>query len=237
MRELSTDRPDLTESPFTLDAGHAQLEMDLVNLSRDRQGGIEREGVGVAALNVKLGLTARADLQLLLDAWRRETIEIEPRTRSEAKGAGDLTARLKVNLIGNDGGRWAIAVMPAVTFPTSANGLGGDEVGAGVAVPLALDLGGRGGAGFMIEASTQDGVHAWLSTATYARDIAGPLAGFVELTFGGEGGDAPAATLATFDSGLTFAVTPDVQLDAGIVLGLTRDTEDARGFVGLTVRR
>src|SRR5258707_15821817 len=28
MRAFTTDRPDLTESPFTVDAGHFQLEMD-----------------------------------------------------------------------------------------------------------------------------------------------------------------------------------------------------------------
>ncbi len=32
MREMSTDRPDKTESPYTVDAGHFQWEMDLANL-------------------------------------------------------------------------------------------------------------------------------------------------------------------------------------------------------------
>src|SRR5438093_6841318 len=36
LRELSTDRPDKTESPYTVDAGHFQIEMDLVSYSRDR---------------------------------------------------------------------------------------------------------------------------------------------------------------------------------------------------------
>ena len=29
MREMSTDRPDKTESPYTVDAGHFQIETDL----------------------------------------------------------------------------------------------------------------------------------------------------------------------------------------------------------------
>src|SRR4051794_40660281 len=36
MREFNTDRPDLTESPFTVDAGHFQIEMDILNYSYDR---------------------------------------------------------------------------------------------------------------------------------------------------------------------------------------------------------
>jgi hypothetical protein len=36
LRELSTDRPDKTERPFTVDAGHFQLEMDLFSYACDR---------------------------------------------------------------------------------------------------------------------------------------------------------------------------------------------------------
>ena len=35
MREMSTDRPDLTESAYTVDAGHFQIETDLVSFSHD----------------------------------------------------------------------------------------------------------------------------------------------------------------------------------------------------------
>ena len=35
MRDLSADRPDLTESPYTVDAGHFQLEMDVLRYARD----------------------------------------------------------------------------------------------------------------------------------------------------------------------------------------------------------
>ena len=33
MRPLSTDRPDTTESPYTVDAGHFQMEMDVAVLA------------------------------------------------------------------------------------------------------------------------------------------------------------------------------------------------------------
>jgi hypothetical protein len=33
MRELSADRPDKTDCPFTVDAGHFQVEMDFANLT------------------------------------------------------------------------------------------------------------------------------------------------------------------------------------------------------------
>jgi hypothetical protein len=39
LRELTTDRPDATESPFTIDAGRLQLELEAVSYTRDRSGG------------------------------------------------------------------------------------------------------------------------------------------------------------------------------------------------------
>ena len=39
MRDLSPDRPDATESPYTVDAGHYQLEMDFANFTYDQTDG------------------------------------------------------------------------------------------------------------------------------------------------------------------------------------------------------
>src|SRR4051794_28712490 len=51
LREMSTDRPDTTESPITVDAGHFQVEVDAVSMTRD-QGVTD---TAVAAMNLKLG--------------------------------------------------------------------------------------------------------------------------------------------------------------------------------------
>src|SRR5688500_19361057 len=58
MRDMSTDRPDTTESPLTVDAGHFQLEMSFFDVSRHE--------TAVAPMNLKVGLTDNSDLQLVL---------------------------------------------------------------------------------------------------------------------------------------------------------------------------
>jgi len=35
MREMTTDRPDVTQSPYTIDAGHLQIELSLIEYTRD----------------------------------------------------------------------------------------------------------------------------------------------------------------------------------------------------------
>src|SRR5687768_7839887 len=60
MREMSTDRPDKTESPYTVDAGHFQIEMDLFSYSYDRYNSARRdvraESLSIAPMNLKAGL-------------------------------------------------------------------------------------------------------------------------------------------------------------------------------------
>src|SRR5687767_14556340 len=59
MREMSTDRPDKTESAYTVDAGHFQLEMDVVSYGYDRHN-VARDhtvsdNLAIAPFNFKVG--------------------------------------------------------------------------------------------------------------------------------------------------------------------------------------
>lgn len=83
LRELTTDRPDKTESPYTVDAGHFQLGTDLLSYTRDGDG--ELENFAIAPTNFKVGLLNNVDLQVITETYniqrtrnrdigRRETI-------------------------------------------------------------------------------------------------------------------------------------------------------------------
>src|ERR1041385_6021545 len=69
MREMSTDRPDKTESPFTVDAGHFQVEADIVNYAYDRYNSARTdtrvETVRIAPVNFKVGIGNDIDVQLV----------------------------------------------------------------------------------------------------------------------------------------------------------------------------
>ena len=127
MRPLSTDRPDATESPYTVDAGHYQLELEIGNWSKD---GSDRQ-FSFAELNAKYGLNASNDLQLVLPFFSH--------VEGGAEGFGDIQVRLKHNMWGNDGGKTALALMPFVRIPTANGGLGDGKVAGGLIVPLAIE--------------------------------------------------------------------------------------------------
>jgi hypothetical protein len=233
LRELSTDRPDITESPYTVDAGHLQIEMDLVAYTRDRHtperdGGFE--AWSFATTNVKLGLTNWIDLQVVVPTYQR--------IRGGAEGFGDITVRTKFNLWGNDGGRTAFALMPFVTIPTASDGLGTDEWEAGLIIPFAAELPNDWGFGAMLEIdylSNGSGGRQWdfVTSITFSRAIAGELGGYVEFV---SVLSTEADWVATANAGFTYGISDNVQLDGGINVGLTRAAEDLAPFLGLSIR-
>ncbi|HAB18253.1 MAG TPA: transporter [Verrucomicrobiota bacterium] len=245
MRPMSLDRPDKTESPFTVDAGHFQLEMDLVNYAHDRESerGVQltTDAFAIAPMNWKAGLANRVDFQVVAQTFNHLRIEDSAGQVESQSGFGDVLTRLKINLWGNDGGPTALAVMPYVVWPTSQNGLGAETVQGGIIVPFAADLPAGWGLGMMTEfdfgrAETATEVAAsFVNTITVGRDIVGPLAGYVEF-FSEVSTEADTPWIGTVDFGLTYAVSENLMFDVGINFGVTRSAPDFNPFLGLAYR-
>ncbi|CAA9243578.1 MAG: hypothetical protein AVDCRST_MAG42-2152 [uncultured Chthoniobacterales bacterium] len=246
MRELSTDRPDKTESPYTVDAGHFQIESDLASFSYDAFNGdptdTTTESWSFANTNFKVGLLNNVDLQVVVSTFNH--VRTEDRTfdiAEESSGFGDVVTRLKINLWGNDGGQTALALMPFVKFPTSQQDLGNDAVEGGLIVPLAIALPAEWQMGLMTQFDfnrdgSGSGYHTeFINTVTLSHDIVGDLAGYVEF-FSAVSTEDESDWVGTVDLGLTYGLTADIQLDAGVNVGVTRAADDVNPFVGATWR-
>src|SRR5688572_13421862 len=98
MREMSTDRPDVTESPNTVDAGHFQAELSLIEWTHDEEGGVEADQINVLPMNLKVGLLNNLDLQLVLDPYVNVRVKVEGGGSARVDGFGDTQLRAKLNL-------------------------------------------------------------------------------------------------------------------------------------------
>lgn len=229
LRPLSTDRPDTTESPHTVDAGHFQLEMEVANASRD---GSER-GLSLGELNAKYGLDAATDLQLVTPFYQR--------VRGRGEGFGNIEIRLKRNLWGNDEGRTALALMPFVKIPTANGELGNGEFEGGLIIPFGFEGPAGWSCAVMAELdleATDTGGHyhfVGLTSATTSHALTEDTGVFLELVsiLSAESG---ADWEAYFNTGMTWGVTPAWQIDGGVRCGLTSAATGFTPFLGVSTK-
>lgn len=247
LRDLTTDRPDTTESPITVDAGHFQLELSFFDHTRNRdRDGVRTEDTVFAPFNLKVGLTNRIDFQFVFEPWVVSRTRTPGQPTETIRGQGDLTLRLKINLWGNDGaepgfGNTTFGLMPYVKLPTARRGIGNGRVEGGLIVPLGLDLPAGFGLSFMLQgefardAENRRYGFELTHTASLGHKIFGELGGYVEYV-----GITPSRTGSTyrafFSTGLTYGIGKNAQIDAGARFGLNRGSDDFNFFSGLSVR-
>src|SRR6266566_2716636 len=221
VREITTDRPDKTESPFTVDSGHFQIEADILNYTYDRYNPARTdsrvETLRIAPMNLKVGLCNDVDLQLVLETYESvRTHDLTTGAVRKNRGFGDILIRTKWNAWGNDGGTTAFGVMPYVKLPTNQDKLGNDSVEGGAIFPFALELPAGWSMGLMtqldlVHDASGSGNHPeFLNSVTFGHDIIGNLAGYAEF-FSAVSTESGSDWIGTVDVGLTYGLTRDIQ--------------------------
>ncbi len=241
MRGMNTDRPDSTESPFTVDAGHFQVEASVLDYNRDRSQGVKNETWSFGMMNLKAGLLDRTDIQFVFDS------HVNSKTTgagagSTANGISDLTVRLKQNLWGNEGDTaTAFALMPWISAPTGSGDLSADKYQGGLIAPLAFGITEGVAAAVMLQGdalwddSASKYYVEWTHTATCGIEVAESLGVFVEYV-----GQLDSGTTSNYrasaNTGITYAVNDNLILDTGVRLGLNRAADDIGWFAGVSYR-
>ena len=245
MREMSPDRPDKTDSPFTVDAGHYQLEMDFVNLTYDapnsEHGNVKSEDYQIAPMNAKVGVLNNVDFQLVLSPYQWQRIEDKTAGAVEHQsGFGDITPRVKVNLVGNDGGFFALALIPFVKFPTAQNNLGNGACEGGVGIPYAFNVPNWDvGLQTTVSCDHDDiggGYHAEIDNSiSIGHAVIGKLEYHVEF-FSSVSTEQNSEWVGTVDTWFTYQVNKNLIFDSGVYIGVTPAADNWHPWVGMTWR-
>lgn len=238
LREMETDRPDVSESPITVDAGHFQYEADLVSMERHTSDAGKDRQTTINRGNLKWGLTSSTSLQIGVETLvlLRHTDKQDP-TPQKAQGFGDVNLRIKQNIIGNNGGRFALAVLPYLKFPTAT--YTDTKYEGGIIVPLSLQLPHDWKLGGQVEIDRlqnedDDQLHTeWLQSLTISHDIIEKLTGIVETYYTY---DLDHHQLSNYlNAALQLEIAKDLKVDAGVNYGLQHEALK-KYFVGLAFR-
>lgn len=241
LRPMVPDRPGITESPYSVDAGHFQYETDFLRLLTRREGSAYGHDWYFNHALLKIGLSDKVDFQVGVDSYTdtRNYDEADPSQTQLARGFGDLTLRLKRTLVGDDDSRWALGLIGYVQLPTGGlRGDGAAEFGAVLPVVYQLtkpwSIGGQVATEVYWDREAQGRYLQLTPTFTTDYQFTDLIQSFVELV--GYWDVRQAAWRSSVNTGFQLDVSPNVQLDFGTHLPITHSV-DREYFVGLSFRR
>ena len=249
MREMTTDRPDITESPFTVDAGHVQFETTIVGYTRSAPDAAHTvtDEFEFATTNMRIGITNSAELSLVWQPYGTVRVRQEDPFRIfHQSGIGGLNLRAKYNLWGNDTfekpGATALALLPFVLLPTDRhNGISPEFVAGGIVVPFAVKLSDKwevalNGGLVHLRDDAESSYHTeYLASASFSYEWSEKLSTYYEVAgrFNTENSRGDPVVLGT---GFTYKLSKNLQLDAGVNVGVTPAADRINPFVGISAR-
>lgn len=233
MREFSIDRPDVTESPITVDAGHFQFEGDLIKWTKEFQDSSSPTTLSYMNALYKFGLTGGWDIHIGLEL---HNVYKDSEGNKIDDGYGATTIRLKRNFWGNDGStKTALGMIPYVSF-VEGNPFD-SKANFGVGFPFSyglsekLDLGAQPQFDFVMD---ENGDHELSFFQTVV--VGGPLAGDLDFYFEGLFIAPPSGeNQMLINGGLIYNVNPNMKIDIATNVGVTKEAP-TRVYLGLSFR-
>ena len=243
LRSFNPDRPTKAFNPYTVDAGHFQYEMDLINYAYQKTGTVRTNTILAPNPTLKLGITNNIDFELNIAPFEQvETKDVATGISSRFTGPSDLFLRSKINLWGNDGGKSAFALIPYVKAPTAPNDIGNGAAEGGIIAPLSFSLPNDFTLLFnseidILKNSLDNDYHAgFINLVNLSKPIIKDVTLYVELW--SDVIDDPAHTVRqySFDTAIAWTVRANTQIDIGANFGLNSDTPAIQVYAGLAQR-
>jgi Putative MetA-pathway of phenol degradation len=241
LRDFCPDRPGLNTPACTMDKGHADVEIGLVDWTLDRHSGERTDDYVLADTLVRYGLSDSAELQLEWEGLGFERSGSASDVR-HGTGSGDLKVAVRKNLHNPDGSGFSIALMPFVTLPVGDKTFGRRGWTTGLVVPISYDLPHGFQLAFTGEADAAadevgSGHHlVWNATAglqiPFGEDVSGTLE--FQQARDDDPGEASNMTLGAFS--LAWQLVSSLQFDVGSVVGMSHEAPDVEFYAGIARR-
>jgi hypothetical protein len=244
LRKFAPDRPAKGFSVRTVDAGHFEIETDLISTTISNSQGLTTHSFQGFDPTLKLGLTNWMDFEIQFNGlqYTEAADGTSPFNFQNSTGFGDVFLRSKINLLGNDSGPIGFALIPYVKLPSSTPLISNGAVEGGLIAPLALRP-----ADFIVTLMTEvDDLKSATSNNRYANFVnlvsvshAVPgtegINATVEL-FSSVGTDPGTPPVYTLDFGMNFRLSQHTILDVGVNLGLNEAAPKVQVYTGISAR-
>lgn len=241
-RDLCPDRPGLGTPACTVAKGEMVAEVGLADWTRQRDGTTRTDSLLFGGALLRLGLSHSLEIQV---GWTTLGHVRERDTASGLHGAatrvGDVELALRQNIRNPDGSGLSVAIMPHVTLPVGRVPVGAGDWGAGVRLPVSVDLGGPSLALTpQVDAAVDADGHGrhlqFGSVAGLGFDLSDAVSASAEVSLFRDHDPAGHSTEALVGLSLGWQPDGDSQWDIGANAGLNRASPDIQLYFGYTRR-
>jgi hypothetical protein len=245
LRDLCPDRPGRGTSACTLDAGYVQLESDVFNATFARQDGVTTDTWLITNPNLKYGVTDDFDIEANIVPYEIvRTHDAKSGVTTTDEGIGDLFLHVKWAVVGNGGSDFALVLEPFLKLPTAPASIGNGAVEGGFVVPLAWALPDGWSLGStpevdILKNAGDSGRHvAFTDVVGLSRGVGGGVTLGVEAWESTDFDPAGSTQQFSFDADAAWIPDgmPNLQLDAGVNIGLNRNTPGVQIYTGVSKR-
>jgi hypothetical protein len=227
---IATDRPDFVESSQVVGKGRAQLE---TSVQWEREDG--QRTLSTPTL-VRLGVGESFELRFETDGRT-----VTHAGADNSTGWADTAAGIKWHVADQAGNAPSMALLLHADLPSGSAALRGHGVRPSLRLVAewefaqGLSLGVMPGIGS--ETNENGSRYGYgILAATLGKEFNERVRGFVELAAPQVAHAADGGTQLSFDTGLTYLVNKDCQLDAVLTHGLNRRSPDLGVGIGLSIR-
>ena len=218
-----------------------QVETTIAAWTHDKSGEVETEELAIGETAFNYGLTDRMDVEITIAPFGQVTVKAAGE-RERDSGFGDIRLRAKYRVTA-DSSPLQVAVLPFVKLPTAKRSMGNGKVEGGIAIPMQWSIPGSTLA-LILEPELDiladgdgDGYHAGMVQVV---GLGLPLSSRfgVSADIRAVWDWDPSGTTRQYAAGASgaYLLSNDVQLDAGVNVGLNRETSDVQVYSGIAFR-
>ena len=239
---LITDRPDQTESAFTVPSRLFQVEAGW-GYGERREEGAEVTFQGFPQALLRIGLNDRFELRLGVPGFEIDRTDTAT-DKTTTRGLIDATLGFKTVIAEEKGALPQTAFLGTLVVPSGDEEFSSDRFEPSFRFLFSNTLSPRLSLGYNLgvlwltepdEEGNPDTLSVFDWTVALGISANEKLGVFVEA-FGLAPIDAETRTITSFDTGLTYLLTPRLQLDASIGAGLSSAAPDWTVGLGISFR-
>lgn len=237
---ICTDRPTKASVACTVPAGSVQIESDVVSWTRMNDVGFRTDTILYSNPTLKAGVGTHTDLELNTAPY--ETVRDRDTGNVDTEGGvGELYLRVKQRLTADEA-KTQVSLIPYVKVPTARQAIGNGKWEGGIVgtanFPLPAHFTLTVGPELDVLANDDRGGHhvGLVSLVNLSHPVTKAINAYVE--FWNEQEFAPGGTIHHYSIDLagTYQLKKTMQLDAGINIGLNRDTPGTQLYLGVSKR-